>query len=269
MCQQCQTKPVYEFTNKRKVCGNCFVKWFQKKVFYTIRKFSMLKKGDVVGYSKKNDFRSVVLENVLEMLGENKIIKIAKLPSRLYLQIYDSSINAEKGFSANKISMKKSGEADFVVINNRAKRGQINKLATPLTTDLISYKIIKEIIKGNSKNLKDTMPVNGKIISPLYLFLDKEILLYAKLKKLKFKRLSLLNSQSTNSKSGFPNLLEKGFSANKISMKKSGEADFVVINNRAKRGKTNLDKISTFIDKLEKKHPEIKRAIVNGYLNNL
>ena len=180
MCHQCQTKPVYEFTNKRKVCGNCFVRYFQKKVFYTIRKFEMIKRGEVVGYVRGSNFRSIVLEDVLKMLGKKgiEIVQGAK-PSQI----------------------------------------KISKIAEPTTTDIIAYKIINEIIQGNSNNLKEFLPVDKKIIKPLCLFLDKEVLLYAKLKKLKFK---------------------------KVVEEKS--------------------KTSLFIDELEKKHPEVKRAVVNGLL---
>ncbi len=173
MCHICQIKPVYEFTNKRKVCKTCYIRWFEKKVFYTIRKFRMLKNCDVVFYKKKNDFRSVVLENILKIVAEKGRIKLT------------------------------SGK-------------KFDKLAIPLTTDLISYKIFNEFVEGDIENLKKK---NKKIITPLCLFLDKEVLLYAKLKKLKFKI-----------------------------------------------HKERKDKISEFIDDLEKKHLEVKRGIVNGFL---
>ena len=65
---------------------------------------------------------------------------------------------------------------------------QLTKRAVSSTTDTESDKLVHELIKGNVKNLKELGPVVGKIIKPLYLFLDKEVLLYAKLKKLKFKK---------------------------------------------------------------------------------
>jgi len=178
MCKLCETNPVYEFTNKRKLCKRCFVKWFQKKVLYTIRKFGMINNGDIVGYKKSKNFKSVVLENVLKMLAEKGNVKVVKLPSR-----------------------------------------KINKIAVLSTIDLEAEEIIKEIIKGDLKKLDEIKSVVNKIIKPLYLFLDKEILLYAKLKGLKYKK----------------EKLEK-------------------------------DKISKFIDETEKKHPEVKRAIVNSFL---
>ena len=173
-------KYVYEFTNQRKLTKAEFLKWFQKKALYIIRKFEMIKNNDIVAYENKGDFRGVVLENVLKMFAEKGNVEIVKLPT----------------------PKKKS-----------------TKIAIPSTIDTESNKLIHELIKGNAKNLKELGPVVGKIIKPLYLFLDEEVLLYAKLKKLKFKK-----------------EIEK------------------------------KDKISNFIDDLDQKHPEIKRAIVNSYL---
>jgi len=173
-------KYVYEFTNKRKLTKKEFIHWFQKKFLYTIRKFQMIKSRDIVGYQNKDNFREVVLENLLKMLSEKSYIKIIKLPSRK----------------------------------------KITKKAIALTTDLEADKIVNIIINGKAKELNEIKAVGNKIIKPLYLFLDKEVLLYANLMGLKFK---------------------------KISKKK--------------------DKISKFIDYLEKKHPEIKHSILKSYLD--
>ena len=173
-------KYVYEFTNQRKLTKAEFLKWFQKKALYIIRKFKMIKNNDIVAYENKGDFRGVVLENVLKMFAEKGNVEIVKLPT---------------------------------------PKKKITKKAIPSTIDTESNKLIHELIKGNARNLKELGPVVGKIIKPLYLFLDEEVLLYAKLKKLKFRK-----------------------------------------------GTGKKDKISTFVDDLEQKHPEIKRAIVNSYL---
>ncbi len=185
MCYKCQLKPVYEFTNKRRVCKTCYIRWFEKKVLYTIRKFNLLKKGDIVGYSQKNDFRSVVLEAILKMLAKNGRIEVMKLDSSLV--------------------HKKEGGL------------KITKLAVPSTTDLESYQVVSEILYGDIENLNRLKPLDKKTIKPLYLFLDKEVELYANLRGLDFKRY-----------------------------------------------KKQKDKVSSFIDELEKSHPEIKRSIING-----
>jgi hypothetical protein len=175
MCNLCLIKPVYEFTNKRKLCSRCFINWFQKKFLYTIRTFEMIQKEDIVGYENKGDFRGVVLEELLKIFAEKSMIEIVKLPNK-----------------------------------------KITKKASSSTKDLESEKIIEILIKKDAKELNDLAPVKGDVIKPLYLFLDKEVLLYAELKKLKFKE------------------VEK-------------EKDSI-------------------ISELEKKHPEIKHAIVQSYL---
>ncbi|MCK5624331.1 hypothetical protein KAI04_00635 [Candidatus Pacearchaeota archaeon] len=170
-------KYVYEFTNQRKLTKSEFLKYFQKKVLYTIRKFEMIKNNDLIFYENKGDFRGVVLEDVLKMFSEKADIKLVKR----------NNFKAKKAISS--------------------------------TIDMGSDKFIHELIKGKVENLRDLKAVQGKVIKPLYLFLDEEVLLYAKLKGLKFR---------------------------KEDEKK--------------------DNISNFIGNLEEKHPEIKRAIINSYL---
>lgn len=180
MCKQCEKNPVYEFTNKRKLCKKCFIRYFQKKFLYTLRRFKMIKRGDVVGYAEKSDFHSVVLKDSLGFFSESGIIEVVKLPSK-----------------------------------------KNNKVAMASSFDSESDKFVHSLVKENMNNLKQFSPVDfeKKTIKPLYLFSDKEILLYAKLRRLSYKEF-----------------------------------------------KHKKDKLSLFIDSLEKKHPEIKRAIINSYL---
>ncbi len=178
MCKLCETKPVYEFTNRRKLCARCFVNYFEKKVLYTVRKFDMVNSGDVIGYKEKKDFKGTVLKEILNFISDKSNFDIVKLP------------------------------------NKRA-----NKIAVDSSIDSEAVDVSKKLIERTVSELKRDLPVEGKIIKPLYLFLDDEILLYAKIKKLKFKQI-----------------------------------------------KENKNKINHFLDEFEKKHPEVKRAIVNSLL---
>lgn len=186
MCQLCETNPVYEFTNKRKLCKRCFINWFQKKALYTIRKYNMINNSDTVGYYDENEknFRQAVLEEILKMYSQNKPVEIVKI----------------------------------------GKNKKIDSIAVPDSIDILAYQTINEIIDGKASKLKKNSPVlkqgKRKTIRPLFLFLDEEIKLYAKIKNIKFK------------------------------------------NKNSKKNKTE-----EFIEELEKKHPEIKRAIVKSYLN--
>jgi len=218
MCKLCKTKPVYEFTNQRKLCARCFVKYFQKKFLYTIRKFKMIDvKEDRVALRKGKDFRSVVLEDVLKMFCEKSGVELRSLRSPL-----DGSQLAPPNCSLKKLLMEKNFKWGDLVINNlkkfRAERGK-SKLAIPSTIDTQANKFLEIVINKKAENLKELSPVIGKIIKPLCLFLDEEVLLYVKLRKLKY--------------------------------------------SDAKEEKT---KISVFLDGIEKKHPEVKRAIMNYYL---
>lgn len=139
-------KYVYEFTNQRKLTKAEFLKWFQKKFLYTIRKFEMVKKGDVVGFKKTNNFKDIVLGDLLKMYSEKAPVKIVKFPSK-----------------------------------------KANKIAISETATLESLFIIKDLFKGKLESKKH-FPIQGKMIKPFYLFLDKEVLLYAKLKGLKFSK---------------------------------------------------------------------------------
>jgi tRNA(Ile)-lysidine synthase TilS/MesJ len=140
----------------------------------------MIKHGDVIGYEDKEDYRQVVLKEILKMISKKGYVEIMKMPTKK----------------------------------------KVTKIAMSNTTDIESKKIIYELIKGKSKNLENVKSVNKKNIKPLYLFLDKEVLLYAKLKNLKFSKVK----------------------------------------------KEDANKINKFVNDLETKHPEIKWAIVKGFL---
>ena len=142
-------KYVYEFTNQRKLTKAEFLRWFQKKVLYTIRKFKMIQNNDIVFYENKGSFKDVVLGDALKMF-------------------------AEKG--------------NVELIKNKSKK--FNKKAIPSTTDTEADKFIYNLIKGNTKSIQKLHPVYERTIKPLYLFLDKEVLLYAKLKNLKYRQVN-------------------------------------------------------------------------------
>lgn len=178
MCKQCETNSVYEFTNQRKLCKTCFITYFNKKVLFTLRKYHLIKSGDIIGYKKKDDFRNIVLENILLFISERYGFNIVKLPNK-----------------------------------------KANKIAVASTLDSESHDIVNVVIEGDSSNLKNILPSDGNFIKPLYLFLDEEILLYAKLKNLKYKPV-----------------------------------------------KKTEDRINNLLNDFEKKHPEVKRAVVNSIL---
>ena len=126
MCQLCKTKPVYEFTNKRKLCARCFIRYFQKKVLYTIRKFNMINKNDIIGYEKSKDFRSVVLEDILKLFAKKWMIKLVKSHSQFH--------------GTDKKQLTKNSWINRIY-KSRAKRDKYpDKITIPLTIDLEAHK---------------------------------------------------------------------------------------------------------------------------------
>lgn len=106
----------------------------------------MMDSKDIVGYKKGEDFKSVVLEEMLNFVSEKYNFNAVKLPNK-----------------------------------------KANKVAINSSLDSESEQILKIVINKKSSELKSCLPVVGKEIKPLYLFLDSEIFLFAKLKGLKFK----------------------------------------------------------------------------------
>ena len=230
MCKQCQTNPVYEFTNKRKVCKTCFIRWFQKKFLYTIRKFGMIDREDKIGFKNKRGFRDAVLNDLLRLYSEKGSVEIVKIRSTSSHLLIASNRRSAR-FSTKELLSNKNYADDKLISkdiisssnNYRAKRDYFpTKIAVSSTADTEADEIIHILIKGNADKLKHgpVEKIESRIvIKPLYLFLDKEVLLYAKLRKLKFK-----------------------------------------IKNEKK------DKISLFVNDLEKKHPEVKQSVISSYL---
>ena len=59
-------KIVWEFTNKKKLKSKEFENYFERKVFRTIRKFSMLPKDKKIKLEKSDEINFLVLKTVLE-----------------------------------------------------------------------------------------------------------------------------------------------------------------------------------------------------------
>lgn len=160
MCQLCNTQPVYEFTNKRQVCKTCFIHWFEKKVLYTIRKFQLADRKDNIGYKKGNFFREAVIEEILKFFSQKSGAKITPLT------------------------------------NTNKPLKKITKITLPNTTDIEAEHFINSLI--NSKPSNTRLPKYKKFIKPLYLLTDEEVLLYARLKKLKFNNFTHTDSNILN-----------------------------------------------------------------------
>ncbi len=182
MCIECSKKPVYELTNKRKFCKKCFCAYIEKKVFHTIRKFRLIEQGGKICILHSGEIASAVLYYILRKFAGERRQGIVKV--------------TEKDMKS------------------------LKRVVVSSSLDEEAEGIIRNLMYKNAKSLLNLGPIEGKRVKPLYFCSDREIMLYARLKKL------IIGRQKENKK----------------------------------------DKIRDFLDKMEKKHPELKNAIVNAFL---
>ena len=264
MCRQCKINPVWTFTNKRQLCKTCFAKYFRRKINHTIRKFKLISKGDKVGVAVSGGKDSMTALYVL-----NDFCKKSRIPlivifvdegigdyrnkGRKYIQEFCENNNLkfiETSFAKEyklkldkKLSkIKKIGISNCyacsilkrALLNKIARKQKITKIATGHNLDDEAETIFLNFVKGDTKLLAKLGPIAGVLrdkkfaarIKPLYLCSTKEIVLYAKIRGIKYdKRICPVRSD------------------------------------------TLRIKIRKFLANLEKQYPEVKKAIVNSYLN--
>lgn len=126
---------VWEFTNQKKLTKKEFISYFEKKVFKTIRKFSIMPKDGIFKIKKSDDLNTVILELIL----------------------------------------KQKFKVDY---SNKQ-----NIISDDLSD--VAETTFKNILDGN---FTGPLPNNKGIGIPLYYHSDKELELYAKLKKITGKK---------------------------------------------------------------------------------
>ncbi|MDO8516565.1 MAG: hypothetical protein Q7S33_00410 [Nanoarchaeota archaeon] len=65
-CTNCTKNSVWEFTNQTKLCKKCFIDYFERKIFRTIREFHIIKGKSVIYLKKENSLNNNVLKFVLK-----------------------------------------------------------------------------------------------------------------------------------------------------------------------------------------------------------
>jgi hypothetical protein len=144
MCKKCETNPVYEFTNKRKLCDRCYLQWFRKRFLYTFRKFEVNSRDTYFYIKPRNELNTIVIKDLFEYFKEK--LKYSFTQKKSYVKIL------------------------------------------PNTLDDTSFNLINEIFLGEIKNWKKEKAFEKDFFKPLYLFLEKEVLIYARIRKLKYKK---------------------------------------------------------------------------------
>ncbi len=267
-----ENKIAYVLSNGRKLTKKEFIRYFESKVFYTIRKFDLIGKKEKVAVAFSGGKDSIVLLYILNKLCKARrqdLIAITidegindyrtklleqgkKFCSELNVPLKIFSFKKELGFNLSDAKIKKRIEklgVSYCHVCSVLKRWLLNKTARELKIDVVATahslddeceNILLNLFKGNPELLAKIGPkagVNEKIrkafvqrIKPLYLCLTQEILLYAKL-------------------IGLPIPKDKAICP--------------------MRGETFRVEIRKWLEKMDKKHIEVKNAIVNSFLKLL
>lgn len=190
-CKSCQTKPVWKFTNKTQLCATHFVRYFEKKIFYTIRKFKLFSRKDKIGIFLENK------NSITALAVMQKFAKRNKNPLIIFKENFSEQL---------------------------ARKHKITKIVVGDTLDNEAEEIIMNLLQSR-KNKKVKNKKSIPKVKPLLLLLDKEAKLYYKIKKL--------------------------------------HGSFFAKQKKQDKLRTEIHK---FLCEMEKQHPEIKNAVVKGFV---
>ncbi|MEK6907328.1 MAG: TIGR00269 family protein [Nanoarchaeota archaeon] len=219
-CKNCLEKPIMKLLNNEQLCKQHFVKYFEKKVFNTIRNYKLINKNDKVGVAVSGGKDSLTLLYLLNKLKEktrkfeiyaiavdegiegyrDKTLENAKKfcnENNIKLNIFsykdefgDTLDNFLKNTKMKACSM--CGPFRRYILNKKSKELGFTKLATGHNLDDESQSIMMNYIRANIEISARLGPITGvlkdqrfiKRIKPLYLMSEKEVAIYAFLKNL-------------------------------------------------------------------------------------
>ncbi|MBU2496645.1 MAG: TIGR00269 family protein [Nanoarchaeota archaeon] len=182
MCKKCESNPVYILDNGKKLCNSHFTRYYEKKVFRTIAKYSLLEKGDKIAVAASGGKDSTTLLYILkkfckerrfckvEALAIDEGIKgyrdkslsdLKKFCKKNKIKLHVFSFKKEFGFSLDEILIKARkkkiklnscyicGILRRYLINKYARKLKFTKLATGHNLDDEAQTIIMNQFKGN------------------------------------------------------------------------------------------------------------------------
>ena len=214
-CKKCETQAVYITLNHEKLCKNCFINYFERKVYKTVTKYKMIEHGDKIGVGLSGGKDSTTCLYLLQKFFENTIMAIAVDEgihdyrdktldeARNFCKEHDiplviTSYKKEFGFTLDEYLKKHKinpcsvcGVLRRYLLNKSARRLKVDKLATGHNLDDEAQSILMNQIKGNISLSAKLGPITGILmhekfiprIKPLYFMTEKETTVYSKVKQ--------------------------------------------------------------------------------------
>ncbi|MDP4012274.1 MAG: TIGR00269 family protein [Candidatus Nanoarchaeia archaeon] len=219
MCKTCKENPVIIIQGNKPLCKGCFMKYFEKKVFWTIRQYNLIDKKDIIAVGVSGGKDSLTLLYLL-----NKVLTPQK--TKFFGLLIDEGIKGyrnitiedakkfckENGIELKIISYKKEfgntldemlkqkkinacalcGVLRRYLINKYARKYGATKIATGHNLDDEAQSILMNQLKGNMAFSAKLGPKTGVLthdqfiprIKPLYFLTEKETTTFSKLKNL-------------------------------------------------------------------------------------
>jgi len=260
-CLNCEVKPVIKLTAGPKLCKNCFIKYFEKKVIKTISKYKLLDKEDNIAVAvssgkdsfallyilnkiaEKNrnlDLKAIAIDEGIE--GYRDLTLLEKYCKENNIELHVTSFKKEFGLSLDeaikKLDVKPCsicGVFRRYLLNKKARELNVKKLATGHNLDDEAQSIMMNNIKGNLERSSRLGPITGTVkdkrfiprIKPLFFMTEKETATYAHLR-------------------GFP--IKFSECPNAYGLRRD---------------------IMDMLNDLENKHPGTKQAVINSFLDIL
>ncbi|MBU0929999.1 MAG: TIGR00269 family protein [Nanoarchaeota archaeon] len=200
-CKFCLKEPVINLVNNNiKLCKVCFIRYFEKKVFKTIRIYDLLDDCKKIGIavSGKN---SMIVAHILNKIIQQRISKNIELIA-IYIKEDTKNTKLIKEFCKKEniklyiYPIKKSQDFSILIrllLNKKSRDLKIERLATGHNIDSEVQTVLMNQLKNNierSSRLGVIVNADDKRlvprIKPLYFILESETELYAKLNNIKY-----------------------------------------------------------------------------------
>ncbi len=214
-CEKCQSSPVIKLpTSQESLCKSCFIDYFERKVFKTIREYDMLQKKEHIGVAVSGGKDSTTVLHLMHLLvKERRDLKLTAIAIDEGIDNYrDIALDGLQKFCAQKkIDLQIVRFEDVVgkkldilvgqfpkacsvcgvfrryFLNKKAREVGITKLVTGHNMDDEAQSVLMNQFRKNMKVSARLGPVTGVVhdpkfiprIKPLYFMAEKEVATYA------------------------------------------------------------------------------------------